>query len=89
MFAFIATAALSATNLSAAENPFQADLLQSGYNLAAHHNEGKCGEGKCGEAMDKAKGEGKCGEGMDKAKGEGKCGEGKCGEGMDKPKKEG
>ncbi|KRP19233.1 MAG: hypothetical protein ABS23_04590, partial [SAR92 bacterium BACL16 MAG-120619-bin48] len=63
--AFIATAALSATNLSAAENPFQADLLQSGYNLAAHHNEGKCGEGKCGEAMDKAKGEGKCGEGMD------------------------
>ena len=68
--AFMASVALSPATL-AAENPFQADQLSSGYNLAAHHAEGKCGEGKCGE--------GKCGEGK-KAK-EGKCGEGKCGEG--------
>ena len=42
--------------------------LNNGYELAAHHEEGKCGEGKCGESKD---GEGSCGEG--------KCGEGKCG----------
>jgi len=68
--AFLATAAISSPAF-AAENPFQADELRSGYNLAGHHAEGKCGEGKCGE--------GKCGEG--KAESEGKCGEGKCGEG--------
>jgi uncharacterized low-complexity protein len=91
--AFIATAAIS-TPAFAAENPFQADELRSGYNLAGHHEEGKCGEGKCGEG--KADAEGKCGEGKaetegkcggDKAADEGKCGgekaddEGKCGEG--------
>ena len=66
--AFAATMALSAT-ASAAGNPFQADQLSSGYNLAGDRTEGKCGEGKCGG--EKADGEGKCGEG--------KCGEGKCG----------
>ena len=89
--AFVAATALSAVALSsstfAAENPFQADQLRSGYNLAAGHAEGKCGEGKCGEGKAKAHSEGKCGEGKigegscgeDKAKAEGKCGEGKCG----------
>jgi uncharacterized low-complexity protein len=61
--------------VSAAENPFQMDSLQNGYQVADNKPaEGKCGEGKCGE--------GKCG--GDKAKDkdkEGKCGEGKCGEG--------
>jgi len=86
--AFVAATALSAVALSsstfAAENPFQADQLRSGYNLAAGHAEGKCGEGKCGEGKAKAHSEGKCGEGKcgeGKAKSEGKCGEGKCGEG--------
>lgn len=40
---------------SAAENPFQANELSSGYNLADTHGEGKCGEKK-------AAGEGKCGD---------------------------
>jgi len=81
--AFVAATAFSTMALtsaaSAAENPFQADELRSGYNLAAGDTEGKCGEGKCGEAKAKAHegkcGEGKCGEG--KAESEGKCGEGK------------
>lgn len=37
-------APLSAT----AENPFVANDLGSGYQLASNHAEGKCGEGKCG-----------------------------------------
>jgi len=88
--AFVAATALSTVALAAptfaAENPFQADQLRSGYNLAAGGAEGK-GEGKCGE--DKAKAEGKCGEGKcgggEKAAQEGTCGgekadsEGKCG----------
>jgi uncharacterized low-complexity protein len=55
-----------------ASNPFQLDVLDSGYMADATLAEGKCGEGKCGE--------GKCGDdkGDDKG-GEGKCGEGKCG----------
>ena len=65
--AFAATMALSPAT-SAAGNPFQADQLSSGYDLAGNRAEGKCGEGKCGE--------GKCG--GEKAEGEGKCGEGKC-----------
>jgi uncharacterized low-complexity protein len=86
--AFVAATALSAIALSstsfASENPFQADQLRSGYNLAEGHAEGKCGEGKCGEGKAKAHsegkcGEGKCGEGKEKAETEGKCGEGKCG----------
>ena len=65
--------------VNAADNPFEAKTLRSGYMVADGH-EGKCGEGKCGE--------GKCGdkktseEMKDKKKdSEGKCGEGKCGEG--------
>lgn len=52
------------------QNPFAAEDLAAGYQLADNHGggEGKCGEGKCGE--------GSCGEDKD---GEGKCGEGKCG----------
>ena len=46
---------LAASNLvTAAENPFAANEIKSGYMVAADHGEGKCGEGKCGE--------GKCGE---------------------------
>ena len=63
--AFMASVAL-APMASAAENPFQANELSSGYNLADSHAEGKCGEGKCGEGKKAAK--------------EGKCGEGKCGD---------
>ncbi|NQX88970.1 MAG: hypothetical protein HRT77_09930 [Halioglobus sp.] len=69
---------------SAEVNPFSAQQLSGGYDLAnfsKHAGEGKCGEGKCGEG--KGEGEGKCGEGKcgeGKADGEGKCGEGKCGE---------
>ncbi|KJS04154.1 MAG: hypothetical protein VR73_15105 [Gammaproteobacteria bacterium BRH_c0] len=76
--AFVASLAMSSLAL-AAENPFQASELSSGYQVAQAEKdgEGKCGEGKCGE--------GKCGEGMGaegdaKAACEGKCGEGKCGE---------
>ena len=61
--AFVASATL-APLASAGENPFAAQELTSGYNLAGKHSEGKCGEGKCGG---------------DKAAKEGKCGEGKCG----------
>lgn len=92
--AFLATSI--APLASAATNPFSAQQLSGGYDLANYdkHGEGKCGgekaegEGKCGG--DKAEGEGKCGEGKcggDKAEAEGKCGgdkakaEGKCGEG--------
>ena len=82
--AFLATAV--APLASAETNPFSAQQLSGGYDLAnyGHHEkaegEGKCGEGKCGG--EKAEGEGKCGEGKcggEKAEGEGKCGEGKCG----------
>ena len=82
--AFLATAI---SPLASAEvNPFSAQQLSGGYDLASYGShgkdgEGKCGEGKCGgaKAADKAK-EGKCGgaKAADKAK-EGKCGEGKCG----------
>ncbi len=79
---------LAAPLASASDNPFVANDLGSGYQLADKHGEGKCGEGKCGEGKDAAKdkegkcGEGKCGEGKDAAKDKkGKCGEGECGEG--------
>ena len=77
--AFLATAI---SPLASAEaNPFSAQSLNAGYDLASYdRHEGKCGEGKCGG--DKAEGEGKCGEGKcggEKSEGEGKCGEGKCG----------
>ena len=82
--AVLASAALSP--LANASNPFQANDLSQGYNLAAAtigdkaEGEGKCGEGKCGG--EKADEEGKCGEGKcggEKTESEGKCGEGKCG----------
>jgi len=65
-----------------AENPFVANDLGSGYQLASNATEGKCGEGKCGGDGEKSA-EGKCGEGKCGGDGEksaeGKCGEGKCG----------
>ncbi|MEJ8567389.1 HvfA family oxazolone/thioamide-modified RiPP metallophore [Elongatibacter sediminis] len=91
--AFISSVAFSTTAV-AADNPFAAADLDSGYLLAGGDGEeGKCGEGKCGDDKgdDGKCGEGKCGEGKcgdDKGeegscgedKGdEGKCGEGKCG----------
>ncbi len=75
--AFIASASLTPV-ASASDNPFAAEQLGAGYNLAAEDAEEKAGEGKCGEG--KAGAEGKCGEdGKEKAGKEGKCGEGKCG----------
>ena len=73
--AFLATSI--APLASAGVNPFSAQQLSGGYDLASFgkHEEGKCGEGKCGG--EKAEGEGSCG--GEKAEGEGKCGEGKCG----------
>ena len=72
--AFVSSLAASTTAM-AADNPFEAADLDTGYMLAGDDKaeEGKCGEGKCGG--DKAE-EGKCGEGKcgcDKAE-EGKCG---------------
>lgn len=85
--AFLASVAL-APLAQAAENPFHANSLSGGYNLAEKAmTEGKCGEGKCGESMKKAH-EGKCGGEKAKTAGEGKCGEGKCGGGMATPKAE-
>jgi uncharacterized low-complexity protein len=88
--AFLATSI--APLVSAEVNPFSAQQLSGGYDLASYgkDGEGKCGEGKCGEGK-KADGEGSCG--GDKAKkGEGSCGgdkakkgEGSCG--GDKAKK--
>ena len=78
--AFVASVTLTPV-VNAAENPFAAQPLTSGYNLASSHAEGKCGEGMAKKAAE----EGRCGEGMaKKAHEEGKCGEGKCGEGMAK-----
>ena len=66
-----------ATNVSAASNPFMAQQLPSGYQLAGDMPaEGKSVEGKCGEQKDKAEAEGKCGEkAKAKAATEGKCGD--------------
>jgi len=74
--AFVSSLAFS-TTASAADNPFAAADLDSGYLLAGDTagEEGKCGEGKCGEH--KAE-EGKCGE---KKAEEGSCGEKKAEEG--------
>ncbi len=78
---------IAATAVNAAENPFAAKSLASGYQVAdnstAKMKDGKCATGKCGAnkkaAAEKAK-EGTCS--ADKAK-EGKCSaekakEGKC-----------
>lgn len=58
----------------AANNPFAAQELSSGYSLAAGEKgqEGSCGEGKCGSEK-KADKEGSCGA-EKKAGAEGKCG---------------
>ena len=73
--AFLATSI--APMVSAEMNPFSAQQLSGGYDLASYgkDGEGKCGEGKCGE--NKAKGEGSCGD--KKAAGEGSCGGKKAG----------
>ncbi len=73
--AAVVASAMSVPAVQAAENPFGATDLASGYQLAGNHGkdaEGKCGEGKCGE--------GSCGEKST----EGSCGgdkssEGSCG----------
>lgn len=89
--AFVASAVSLPLNAAAADNPFVANDIGSGYQLASKDAEGKCGEGKCGEGKKDKEGkggegkcgEGKCGEGKKEGKeekgGEGKCGEGKCG----------
>ena len=75
--AFLASSFASVA--SADSNPFSAQQLSGGYDLANfnHHAEGGCGdkkaEGSCGDK----KAEGSCGD----KKAEGKCGEGKCGAG--------
>jgi len=85
---------LSAVSVAnAADNPFGATQLESGYMQLASNEDGKCGEGKCsGEKKmtsegkcsgEKEEAEGKCS--GEKKEGEGKCGgekkegEGKCG----------
>lgn len=83
--AFMASVSLSPA-VSATENPFAAEQLPAGYNLAEKEAEGKCGEGKCGEGKCGAEDAGADEEESDtgaeqKAESEGKCGEGKCGEG--------
>lgn len=80
---------LSAVNVAnAADNPFGATRLQSGYMVLASSHEG--GEGKCGGKM--KEGETKCGAAMKEGEGkemkDGKCGEGKCGEGKNMEGKE-
>ena len=65
--AFVSSLAAS-SSVMADDNPFSAEDLDAGYQLAGEKGkEGKCGEGKCG--ADKGK-EGSCGE---KGK-EGSCG---------------
>ncbi|WP_222845426.1 hypothetical protein [Legionella genomosp. 1] len=73
-----------------ANNPFQAEKLQTGYSNTDGNfklAKGKCGSGKCGSNAETDKndkkangkcGSGKCGATKDK-KGSGKCGSGKCG----------
>lgn len=89
--AFAATAVLSPVS-HAADNPFGAQKLSSGYLLADAHGktkEGACGgkgkEGSCGGdkkkegACGEKKKEGSCGNKSVEKKKDGKCGEGKCG----------
>lgn len=76
-----------AMSVNSAENPFSVKPLDSGYELAMHHEkaedgkkaDGKCGEGKCGEG--KCGGDKKASAEKSAKKADGKCGEGKCGEG--------
>lgn len=86
--------ALALGTLSAAagtsQNPFEAQTLEQGYQLAANYDdqpdakaeEGKCGEGKCGEgACGAAHGHDKDDDARQDHKSEDKLKEGKCGEG--------
>ncbi len=84
--------ALAASGAHAADTPFSAEKLESGYQLAAAEKdaeakcgEGKCGEGACGAKSKDSKKDSKSASDPDSDKsakdGEGKCGEGKCGEG--------
>jgi uncharacterized low-complexity protein len=88
--AFVSSLAVSTTAV-AADNPFEAADLDSGYLVAGGEKdkEGKCGEGKCGEGKkgeegacgEKKHAEGACGEkGEEGACGEKKHAEGACGE---------
>lgn len=82
--AVMSTGLAVSASATAGENPFLAQDLGSGYQLASKDMEGKCGEAKCGENKAAKHHEGKCGEakcGEKKAakSHEGKCGEGKCG----------
>ena len=66
--------ALTSGSAMAYDNPFSANALDSGYQLAkvdSKAKEAKCGEGKCGESKSTA---------VKKKAKEAKCGEGKCGE---------
>ncbi|MBR9866298.1 MAG: low-complexity protein [Oceanospirillales bacterium] len=68
---------------AASHNPFAAQDLTSGYEVAGNDKgaEGKCGEAKCGaDKKAKADAEATCGADKKvKADVEGKCGEAKCG----------
>lgn len=70
--AFVSSFAFS-TAAVAADNPFAAADLDSGYLLAGdgETEEGKCGEGKCGEGIKKSMEEGKCGMSRMDANGDG------------------
>jgi hypothetical protein len=79
--AFLATSV--APLASAAVNPFSAQQLSGGYDLAAYDKDEGAGtkaqgEGSCGGSK-KAEGEGSCGGGK-KAGDEGSCGAGKTGD---------
>lgn len=85
MTAFAASATLFAgiTASHAAENPFTAQTLEQGYQVAEHHEkgaDGKCGsktkEAKCGAAAATKAGDGKCGAAAASAT---KAADGKCG----------
>ena len=72
--AAVVASAMSVPAVQAAENPFGATDLASGYQLAGNHGkdaEGKCGEGSCGEKSSDKSTEGSCG--GDKPS-EGSCG---------------
>jgi len=72
---------IAASSVNAAENPFAAKSLASGYQVADNHKtkDGKCATGKCGANKKKGEkaGEGKCSAEMKEK--EGKCATGKCG----------
>ena len=87
----VALSASLGAAVQAADNPFVATTLSSGYMMAGADQSAsnKNLEAAAEEVAQKAEAEGKCGEGKcgegkcggDKSSAEGKCGEGKCGEG--------